>query len=51
MTTDERSDLVGLICDAVEFFCNENMVSGEEAWRNIEDLTTIKLHQMRGNRL
>lgn len=51
MTTDQRSELVDLICDSVEYYCNENMLSGEEAWRNIENLAIIKLQQMRGNRL
>ena len=51
MTTEQRADLVGLICDSVEYFCDENTISGEEAWRNIENLVTIKLQQMRRNRL
>lgn len=51
MTTDERTDLVGLICDTVEYFCDENTVSGEEAWKNVQDLVTIKLQQLKRNSL
>ena len=51
MTNEQRSDLVGLVCDAVQYFCDEELISGEEAWRNVEDLVTIKLQQLKRNRL
>ena len=51
MTTEQRAQLVGLICDSVEYFCDEQTISGEEAWRNVQDLVTIKIEQLRRNRL
>lgn len=51
MTNEQRSDLVGLVCDAVQYFCDEELISGEEAWRNVEDLVLIKLQQLKRNRL
>ena len=51
MTAEQRAELVGVVCDSIEYFCDENMISGEEAWRNVQDLVTIKLQQMRRNRL
>ena len=50
MTTDQRSELVGLLCDVIEYFCDEQMVSGETAWKEAETLSIIKQQMMKGNR-
>ena len=50
MTSDQRTELVGLLCDVVEYFCDEQMISGETAWKEAECLAIIKLETMKGNR-
>ena len=40
--------LIELIQDSVEFFCDENMVSGEVAYTILECYSVAKLAQMRG---
>ena len=37
-----------IIEDSVEFFCDENMVSGELAWIMVETLAQAKLAEMKG---
>ena len=41
-------ELKELIEDTVEYFCDENMVSGELAWIMVETLAEAKLAEMRG---
>jgi len=43
-----HNDLKELIEDSVEYFCNENMVSGELTWLVIQTLAEAKLAQFRG---
>lgn len=43
-----HNDLVEIIEDSVEYFCNENMVSGELTWIIIQTLAEAKLAQFRG---
>tara|TARA_B100000073_G_scaffold90593_1_gene71437 strand:- start:1056 stop:1220 length:165 start_codon:yes stop_codon:yes gene_type:complete len=52
MTTIDRElhdDFIGLIEDTVEYFCNENMVSGEMAWIIMQCYATAKTEQFKGN--
>ena len=43
-----HNELVETIEDSVEYFCNENMVSGELTWIIIQTLAEAKLAQFRG---
>ena len=44
-----RDELKGVVEDAIEYFCNEHMISGELAWLVTETLATVKLEQFKGN--
>ena len=48
ITTEKHQQLIELIQDAVEFFGDENMVSGEVAYTIRECYSVAKLAQMRG---
>ena len=37
-----------LIEDALEYFCDDNMISGEMAWTMVLALAEAKLNDMRG---
>ena len=37
-----------LVEDTVEYFCDENMVSGEVAWTCVECLGTAKVAEVQG---
>lgn len=43
-----HNELRELIEDTVEYFCDENRVSGELTWIIVETLAQAKLAQMRG---
>ena len=43
-----HDELVELIEDSVEYFCNDRMVSGEMAWIIIECLAVAKQAQLKG---
>ena len=49
MTKEAYHELVELIEDTVEYFCDENTISGELAWLCIQCLATAKEQQLRGN--
>lgn len=51
VTSQQYKDLVELLEDTVEYFCNENVVGGETAWKIVADLGYIKGKQFGGNRL
>ena len=51
MTTIDRqlhNELKEIIEDSVEFFCDENMVSGEVTWLIVQALAEAKIAQLRG---
>jgi len=48
ITTEKHQQLIELIQDSVEFFCDENMVSGEVAYTILECYSVAKLAQIRG---
>ena len=50
MTIDKyiHDQLVDLVEDSVEYFCNEYMVSGEMAYLIVETLAEAKLAQFKG---
>ena len=43
-----HDDLVEILEDSVEYFCNENMVSGELTWIIIQTLAEAKIAQFKG---
>ena len=43
-----HDELIGVIEDSVEYFCDQEMVSGELAWIIVESLATSKIAQLRG---
>jgi hypothetical protein len=43
-----HNDLVELLEDSVEYFCNENMVSGELTWIIVQTLAEAKIAQFKG---
>lgn len=46
---EKHRQLVELIEDSVEFFCDENMISGELSWLVVETLAQAKLMSLKGN--
>ena len=51
MTTISRksaSELRELIEDTIEYFCDEEKISGETAWKMVECLAIVKQAQMQG---
>lgn len=49
LTNEEHKELVGVIEDSVQYFCDENMVSGELAWLLVNCLSTAKIEMLKGN--
>ena len=50
-TTINREEMIQLrelIEDTMEYFCDENMVSGEVAWLMVECLASAKVAQLKG---
>jgi len=45
---DTHAELRELLEDTIEFFCDENMVSGELAWLVAETISTAKYYQLKG---
>ena len=45
---ETHQELRELIEDSVEYFCDQNMVSGELTWIIVETLAQAKLAQLRG---
>ena len=48
ITTEKHQQLIELIEDTVEYYCDENMVSGELVYTVLECYSIAKLAQMRG---
>jgi hypothetical protein len=48
ITEAKHQQLIEMIEDTVEYFCDENMVSGEVAYTILECYSIAKLAQMRG---
>ena len=42
------TELRELIEDTMEYFCDNNMISGEVAWTMVECLAVAKVAQMKG---
>ena len=48
ITRDQLIDINELIADTAEFYCNENMMSGEKFYTVLECYATAKLAEIRG---
>ena len=48
ITRDQLTELRELIEDSVEYFCDNNTVSGQLAWTCVESLGTAKLAELNG---
>lgn len=48
LTHDQLDDLTSLIEDSAEFYCSQEMVSGETFWTCLECLATAKVAELRG---
>ena len=48
-TKETAQEIRTLIEDTVEYFCDENMVSGELAWIMVECLAQAKIAQIKGD--
>ena len=48
ITKDQLIEITGIIEDTIEYFCDQQQVSGELAWTVVESLSTAKLAELRG---
>ena len=48
ITRDQLIDINELISDTAEYYCNENMMSGEKFYTVLECYATAKLAELRG---
>lgn len=48
ITKEQLVALNSLFEDSVEYYCDENMMSGEKVWTVLECLATAKLAELRG---
>ena len=48
LDTAKHNELIDLIEDTVQYWCDENMMSGELTWIVVNCLATAKLAQLKG---
>nr|BDD46806.1 hypothetical protein 58 [Paracoccaceae bacterium] len=48
ITREQLTEITEVIEDTVEYFCDQQQVSGELAWTVVESLATAKLAELRG---
>lgn len=48
ITTEQHAQLIELIEDSVEYYCDENRISGELVYTIIEAYSAAKVAQLRG---
>ena len=48
ITKEQAHELRELIEDTVEYYCDQNMISGETAWTVVECIATAKVAQLQG---
>ncbi len=48
LTSEKHQQLIELIEDTVEYYCDENLVSGELVYTVLECYSIAKLAQLRG---
>ena len=48
ITREALTELTEVLEDTVEYYCDQQTVSGELAWTVVESLATAKLAELRG---
>lgn len=48
ISREQLKELTCLIEDSVEYFCDQEMLSGELAWTIVESLSTAKIAEIKG---
>ena len=48
ISKEQLTELRELVEDTVEYFCDQNMVSGQTAWTCVECLGTAKIAELEG---
>ncbi len=48
ITREDLIEVTELLEDTVQYYCDNNLISGELAWTIVESLGTMKLAEMRG---
>lgn len=48
MTREQLSEIKELFEDTAEYYCDENLISGQKLWTVIECLATAKLAELNG---
>ena len=48
ISTDAKTELVELIEDTVQYFCDQHVVSGELAWILVQCQATTKVAEIQG---
>jgi len=48
ITREQLHDLTELLEDSLEYFCDNQQISGELAWTIVETLGTAKLAELKG---
>ena len=48
ITQEQATELREIIEDSVEYFCDQNLLSGELVWTITECLATAKLAELKG---
>lgn len=48
ITREQLNDLTEILEDSLEYFCDNEQISGELAWTIVETLGTAKLAEIKG---
>ena len=48
MTRTQLDDITALFEDTAEFYCDDNLISGQKLWTVLECLATAKLAELNG---
>ena len=48
ISKEQRTELIEIIEDTIEYFCDKEQASGELAWTVLECLAVAKLAELRG---
>jgi len=51
LTIEQHRRLIELAEDFIEFYCDEERIAGETAWKALADLSYVKQRKYRSNRL
>lgn len=48
LTRTELAEITALLEDTVEYYCDQNIISGQKLWTVVECLATAKLAELNG---